>query len=173
MRGRWRRRIVLAVVFSVGCARENAEPGTGESAKTQDVHRPGNRFDPGTTQSGAKIGELVVDSISAQRALAADSSWVGTARFKGTIALDGTLMRHPDPDVRDVCLEVDSASASKLPRWDGDTRRAWFCFSNGEEARRLLSAKQGPVRILVDQFTINRGLSDQVNTARLVSGATK
>jgi hypothetical protein len=111
----------------------------------------------------------VVDSIAAQRAI--DSSWVGTARFGGEINLDGALTRHPDSDVRDVCFEADSASAARMPRWAGDERRAWFCFSNSDEARRLLPADTGHARIVVDRFTINRNLSDAVNSARLLRGS--
>jgi hypothetical protein len=69
-----------------------------------------------------------------------------------------------------VCFEADSASASRLPRWSGDERRSWFCFGNRHDATRALGpASDGvPATIVIERFTINRGLSDQVNSAWFV-----
>lgn len=132
--------------------------------------RSGIPFDPSTVRVGAEIGSLVLDSITARMAL--DSSHVGTARFRGEIRLSGWTMRHPDADAYRVmtCFEADSASAARLPRWRGDERRPWFCFSNrGDAARALGPPSDGvPVTVIIDRFTIHRGLSDEVNSARLV-----
>ena len=134
--------------------------------------RPGIRFDPSKVRRGSSIGLLVVDSIAARQAVAADSLYVGTARFRGTIELRGWTMRHPDPDAYRVvtCFEADSSSAARLPRWEGDERRAWFCFSNRAAAAQALGppSEGVPATIVIDQFTIHRGLSDEVNSARLV-----
>jgi hypothetical protein len=133
--------------------------------------RPGIRFDPSTLELGARVGAFTVDSIVARRVLN-DTTYVGTARFSGTIELKGWTLRHPDPDLRRVltCFEADSSSAARLPRWSGDERRAWFCFSNRAEAARALGPpREGvPVTIVVDQFTVHRGLSDEVNSARFI-----
>jgi hypothetical protein len=133
--------------------------------------RPGVRFDPPAVRRGTSVGALVVDSIDARMAMA-DTTWVGTARFRGSITLSGWTLRHPDPDSYRVvtCFEADSTSASRLPRWSGDERRAWFCFVNRAEAAQALGPPSEGVRatIVVDQFTIYRGLSDEVNSARLV-----
>jgi len=133
--------------------------------------RPGIRFDPSTLRRGRRIGALVVDSIVARQTVV-DSTYVGTARFRGRIELSGWTVRHPDPDLYRVitCFEADSSSAARLPRWAADERRAWFCFSNRPEAAKALGppSEGVPATIVVDQFTIHRGLSDEVNSARFV-----
>jgi hypothetical protein len=57
-----------------------------------------------------------------------------------------------------------------MPRWIGDERRPWFCFENRSEAERALGPPSDGVAatITIDGFTIHRGLSDQVNSARFV-----
>lgn len=133
--------------------------------------RPGIRFDPGKARQGMNVGSLVLDSIAAGVALT-DLSYVGTARFNGEIQLTGWTLRHPDPDLNRVvtCFEADSSSSARLPRWSGDERRAWFCFSNRAEAARALGppSEGVPATIVVDQFTIYRGLSDEVNSSRFL-----
>ncbi len=132
--------------------------------------RAGIRFDPSTARVGAEIGSLVLDSIDARKAF--DSTSVGTARFRGAIQLQGWTMRHPDADAWRVmaCFEADSASAARLPRWQGDERRPWFCVSNRADAARALGPpSEGiPAAVVIDSFTIHRGLSDEVNSARFV-----
>ena len=133
--------------------------------------RPGIRFDPSRVRSGTSVGALIVDSIVARQAVA-DTTYVGMAQFRGSIELSGWTMRHPDPDAYRVvtCFEADSSSASRLPRWSGDERRAWFCFSNRAEAARALGPPSEGVQatIVIDEFTIHRRLSDEVNSARFV-----
>ena len=172
---------LFGVLLVVGCADSpsqsalpvNAGP-TMESAApnpTARPFRPGIRFDPATLRRGMRVGSLIADSVSALRT-AADSTFVGIARFRGQIELTGKALRHPDTDLVNTtsCFEADSASASLLPRWTGDERRPWFCFVNQTDARRALGRPIGGVdaTIVVDAFTIHRGLSDQVNTARFV-----
>jgi hypothetical protein len=118
---------------------------------------------------GSRIGGLTIDSIAATPT-GFDSSLVGTARFAGELTLAGRIMAHPDSEVRALCFEADTASAPRMPRWAGDTRRAWFCFSNREEAVGLIGSTEPgrALTVVIDGFTIHRGLSDQVNSARLV-----
>jgi hypothetical protein len=149
---------------SASVAADRAEPHA-------DPARPGIRFDPSQLQPGDTIGVLVAESVAAERTIV-DSSYVGVARFSGEAEITGWTMRHFESDMRDVsmCFEADSASAATLPRWSQDERRPWFCFENETEARRELGAPSDsvPARIVIDRFTIHRGLSDQVNSARLV-----
>lgn len=133
--------------------------------------RPGIRFNPATLRKGASVGALVLDSIIVRQAVV-DSAYVGMARFRGEIQLTGWTMRHPDPDAYRVftCFEADSSSAARLPRWRGDERRPWFCFSNRAEAAQSLGppSEGVPAAIVVDQFTIHRTMSDEVNSARFL-----
>ena len=133
--------------------------------------RPGIRFDPGLLRPGDTIGMMVAESVTAQRTIV-DSSYVGVAMFSGEAEITGHTIRHFEADLRDssMCFEADSASAAMLPRWSRDERRPWFCFDNEAEARRELGAPSegAPARVVIDRFTIHRGLSDQVNSARLV-----
>ena len=127
-------------------------------------------FDPSRIRVGDSIAGLVVERVNVTRAVV-DSSFVGDIRFRGEIELSGSKIPHFEPDVSGAaCFEADSASAAKLPRWAGDRRRAWFCFSNLQQATRALGASSAgpPARIVIADFTIHRGLSDQVNSARFV-----
>ena len=163
------------VMHAAACAGERdvdppadtAAPATVPGAPTEAA-RPGIRFDPATARAGDRIGELVLDSIDAQPTIV-DSTHVGVARFRGSIELTGWRMEHPDADLRDVevCFEANAASAAKLPRWLHDERRPWFCFTNGADAEEAL-AGEGEVTVVIDRFTINRGLTDAVNSARFV-----
>ena len=153
---------------------ETSRANTIRSATTASLaspSRPGIRFDPVALRPGTPVGELVVESVDARRT-PIDSSYVGVARFRGRVRLSGRTLRNPDPELHDVaiCFEADSASASRLPRWLGDERRPWFCFGNRQDAARALGpASEGvPATIVIERFTINRGLSDQVNSAWFV-----
>lgn len=177
----------LAAVAIVGCgtperdarapsraertvAREERAPAPDPDPEGLARSRSGFLFDPLSVRPGDTIGTLVLRRIAAQR-VTPDSIASGTAEFTGSIAVQGTTIRHHEhPDVQATCFEADSASAQRLPRWQGDRRRAWFCLENVALAGRLL-AQPGEVRaadIVIDRYTIHRGLSDEVNTARLV-----
>lgn len=125
-----------------------------------------------------RVGDLVVDSVEAFQ-VPTDSAgatrmisilaWVGMARFRGQLTLRGRLMKHSDPDVTMPCFEADSASAALMPRWAGDIRRAWFCFTNPEAERLLGKRGEGrSLEVVIDGFVIRRSFSDDVNTARLI-----
>lgn len=158
--------IVLALV---ACSRAPPNDAARIDTPRAEPLRPGVRFDPATLQPGTSVGALVADSV-ASRVTPIDSTRVGTARFRGEIELNGQTMKHPDSDVQAVCFEADSLSAARLPRWQGDERRPWFCFTNDAEARRALGPPSDGVgaTVVIDRFTIHRGLSDEVNSARLV-----
>ena len=133
----------------------------------------GIRFDPATIKVGDTVGTMRLDSIEVRTAH--DSSRVGTARFSGAVELNGARMRHFDSEVEALCFEADSASASRLPRWTGDERRSWFCFSNRGAAQRALGppGDSAAATILIDRLTIHRGFSDEVNSARFVRAVTR
>jgi len=161
------------IVFSRARCDAMPAPATGPAIDvvTPGTPRPGIRFDPSTLRRGARIGTLIVESIDTRHVMA-DTTWVGTVRFRGEIELSGWTLRHPEPDLYRVltCFEADSMSAAQLPRWSDDERRAWFCFSNRAEATRALGPPSEGVRatIVIDEFTIHRSPPDVVNTGRFV-----
>lgn len=126
-------------------------------------------FSPTKIRIGERVGELTLESIEVRAT--PDLTRVGTARFRGEVVLSGATLRHPEADLRerDLCFEADSVSAARMPRWAGDERRAWFCFENQAEAQRLLGppSEGTNATIIVDRFNIHRGLTDEVNSARL------
>lgn len=161
--------VALWLVSSTCTGSEHVAKGDTSAMTPEPVAHTGLgiRFAPNDIDVGTRIGELVVDSMEVNRAV--DSSWVGTARFSGELTLSGRFMRHFDSDVDAICFEADSTSASRMPRWAGDTRRPWLCFADATEARRQLPTTWDvPATVVIDRFTIHRGLSDQVNSARLV-----
>ena len=162
--------IVTGAVL-LACASERGPADSlPDSTSVEQPRRPGLQFDPATTTKGMVIGVLTLDSIDAHRAH--DSSYVGTARFSGPIELSGATLRNFDPDLSGklTCFEADSSSSARLPRWSGDERRSWFCFTNNDDAARALGPPSDSVRatIVIDSFTIHRNLSDAVNSARFV-----
>jgi hypothetical protein len=177
---RWSACSLALLLASCGEARQidssdnDVAPDTAIVSQTEPA-RPGIRFDPAALQPGERVGELVADSISARRTIV-DSTHVGVAWFTGQIELTGWTMLHPDADLRDVavCFEADEASAARMPRWENDERRPWFCFTNRDDAQRMLGppSDRVPATIVIEQFTIHRGLTDEVNSARLVSATT-
>lgn len=169
------RAIFLIVALSLACApAERDRRDTGAPAEPVDADpagaarsRIGIVFDARAVKPGDTVGTLVVERTDVR--LAFDSTPVGTIAFRGVLALSGHLMRHFDSESgNSLCFEADSASAARMPRWAGDRRRAWFCVTNPAEARRSLTGTDTTdVRnFRVDQFTINRGMSDEVNSAR-------
>ena len=155
--------------------RTDTIPSAG-AARPRRPRQHGLRFDPAALRPGTRIGEVVTDSVAA-RPSPIDSTYIGVARFRGQIELSGWTIRHFDADARDIesCVEADSASASRLPRWLGDERRPWFCFENPADAMRSLGPPSDgvPVTLVIERFTIHRGHSDQVNTARFVRRLTR
>jgi hypothetical protein len=144
---------------------------SGSTAPPSTASRPGIRFDPAALRPGTPVGELVTESVAARRT-PIDSTYVGVARFRGQMRLSGWTLRNPDPDLYEVaiCFEADSASATRMPRWSGDERRPWFCFGNRADAARALGppSEGVPATIVIERLTINRGLSDEVNSAWFV-----
>ena len=154
--------------------RQPARPGDTNALDTMTAvqrswEHMGVVFDPATLKRGARVGTLVADSIGTTL-VERESTYVGSVRFLGEIELSGRTIKHFDADSRAICFEADSASAMRLPRWKGDTRRPWFCFDDIAGAEELLGPPglERPARVTIADFTIHRSLSDAVNSARLV-----
>ena len=174
--------LVIVAAFSASCS-----PGTDDGARSDTALAPdttapattrelppertaGVAFDPLAVRPGDRVGALQLGTIDARRAAVDSLTVVGRAAFVGELELRGRTLRHFDADVRAVCFEADLESARRMPRWRGDERRPWFCFRDTEDAARRLAAPgvERPARVVIADFVIVRGLSDEVNEARLV-----
>lgn len=138
---------------------------------------PGVRFDPATIKEGDTVGGFRVGRVDVTDA-GPDFGWVGSVRFLGETTISGEKRPHHDfPEITTVCMDVDSASAAKLPRWPNDTRTvSWLCFENQEDAIRILgpsTAAREPITVLIDVYQTPRQFSDVYNTARLVRVVTR
>ena len=150
--------------------------GPAESAPTL----PGILFDPATIREGDVVAGFRVGRVDITDA-GGDIGRVGTVRFLGEATISGEKRPHHDyPEVTTVCMDVDSASAARLPRWRSDSRTiSWLCFENQEDAIRMLgpSGNREPVSVVIDVYQTPRQFSDVYNTARLVRvvnrGSTK
>lgn len=153
------------LVFAI-CCRPTAD---GQShVDSGATRRETGNFDPATVSPHDTIAGLVLDSIERQRTPSGE--WVGSAWFSGTVSLTGATFGHPDGDGYPYpCFEADTSSATRLPRWLGDSRRPWFCFENNADAKARLGTAAGMRKsIVIDRFTVHRNLSDAVNSARLI-----
>jgi hypothetical protein len=178
--------LLLATVIFAGCGEtRRTQSRTGDSIAIEKPHPTpppqvltgnrvaGIRFDPTGITAGTRLGSMSLDSIAVRTAF--DSTRVGTAWFSGAVELSGAKLRHFDSDSDALCFEADSASAARLPRWEGDERRSWFCFSNRTAAQAALGPPGDSARatVVIDRLTIHRGLSDEVNSARFVRASTR
>ena len=138
---------------------------------------PGIRFDPATVKEGDVVGGFRVARVDITDA-GGDYGHVGTVRFLGEATISGEKRPHHDfPEVTTVCMDVDSASAAKLPRWPNDSRTlSWLCFENQEDAIRMLgpaAPEREPITVVIDVYQTPRQFSDVYNTARLVRVVTR
>ncbi len=138
---------------------------------------PGVLFDPATIKEGDVVAGFRVGRVDVTDA-GTDFGWVGTVRFLGEATISGEKRPHHDfPEVTTVCMDVDSASAARLPRWPNDSRTvSWLCFENQEDAIRMLgpsTAEREPISVLIDVYQTPRQFSDVYNTARLVRVITR
>jgi hypothetical protein len=192
-RVRWHA-LVVGVLGSLGCESRSAGRTTETAAPTDSLTTAssgdpagaaratlGVVFDPLTIRVGDSVAGLAVQRVDVRRVVV-DSTPVGTIAFGGILQLEGRVIPHFDSDARapdggvPVCFEANVRSAARMPRWSGDQRRPWFCFTNAEPARRALvphtshasGVSDREWRVRIDDFTIHRGLSDEVNSARFV-----
>jgi hypothetical protein len=127
-------------------------------------------FDPATVKVGDTLGTLRVARVDIARA-ADDMGYVGNVRFDGEVTISGERMNHPDfPDIKEVCMRIDSASVVRLPRFPGDTRRSWLCFENRPDAERQLgpAGTRGALTVVIDRYQTVRHFSDVYDTAMLI-----
>ncbi|MGK5024461.1 hypothetical protein [Janthinobacterium sp. RB2R34] len=99
------------------------------------------------------------------------------------IVLDGQYSQRTDEMSlqiigEQVCFIPDKAQWGRLPRLAAATHDAWFCFSNGAEARKLLRVParqqdncgwQARARIIIDTYQPYLEEGDGHDMARLAS----
>ena len=134
--------------------------------------RRGSRllFDPATVKVGDTVGNLRVAHVDVALA-AGDMGYVGDVRFDGELTIAGERMNHPDfPDVKEICMSVDSAHAELLPGFPADERRRWLCFENRDEAARQLgeAGTRGGLTVVIARYQTVRHFTDAYDTATLV-----
>jgi hypothetical protein len=167
--------IALVIALS-GCDRppeaaiEHDDPPVMAAAEPE----AGHRFAPDTISPGGSIGSFVVRQIEASRVEHPDfprGAWVGEASFGGVEEVVGSYGPHPAyPDVELICFEVDRGFAGRLPVFETDTRRPWFCFSNQADARALLGDPPGTGRasVRITDFRYRFEFSDVYNEAAII-----
>jgi len=110
----------------------------------------------------------------------------GACMAESSLALSGRFEHRTDPASLEmlgglVCFYPSPESAKLLPRPPSDTRLAWFCFTNTENARKRLGipgkaakggcgyAGQATVRVV--KYTPYLGEGDDFDTALLQSAS--
>lgn len=103
--------------------------------------------------------------------------------YTGSVLLDGVVERRTDKETLELegdnlCFTVVGQSRRLIPR-EGDTRAAWFCFSNRAAALRALRLPiepgrgtcgyRMPAKVLVGSYVVNRAESEVSDTAALLS----
>jgi hypothetical protein len=96
------------------------------------------------------------------------------------LALEGMFERRTDAYSRQVlgdavCFIPDETFERALPRFPGDDRRAWFCFSNLSAAMKGFAlpagrkgcGMRGTARIVVSDYVVSREGGESVDKARL------
>lgn len=96
------------------------------------------------------------------------------------LTLEGTFERRTDAYSRRVlgdavCFIPDEKFEKAIPRFPGDDRRAWFCFSNLAAAMKgfALPARgkgcgaRGTAHIVVSDYVVSREGGESVDKARL------
>jgi hypothetical protein len=148
-----------------------ATDSTGAAVTPAGAGTDGARFDPASVSPGRRVGDfMVVEAQLEQAAALPGKPYTGRVRFSGAIELTGKLVANPNPDRKTPCFEADAASAARLPRMMGDTRRAIICFQNNSRAEELTGSMQppAPATVNIREFVSSYSFTDEVNSAFLV-----
>lgn len=142
------------------------EASTPASPEEPQTNTPDNRFDPRKIEPGDQLLGLEVVSVEANSV--PNYGVTGKARFRGEVTVSGTYKSQEEGT---PCFYVDEASASKLPRFQGDERIVWFCFNNPEEAKKAIGSvgtEGKKAAIVINDYETVYYPSDVYDTATLV-----
>lgn len=179
----WARSLLLAAV--VACSESTAGGSDGESSTDDQVPLPGDpvppadaRFDPAELRVGQQVLGLTVASVDVRPAPDLDFGYIGEVAFKGEVTVSGRYRAHPDypqPGADYLCFFVDAESVVRLPRFRGDERYPWFCFTNREVALEELGPMEaeGAATVVIDDYRTVRRPTDAFDTATLLRVLSK
>lgn len=131
-----------------------------------------NVFDPSQVEAGDEVAGLEIQSVDVNW-FEAYNGYVGTVQFQGETTVTGTYeqLYTPEENLESFpCFRVNAEAASQLPRFEGDQRNPWFCFSNAEAAQQALGdVEELPNQtIVIDNFQYVYMPSDVFNSATFV-----
>jgi hypothetical protein len=163
--------VSIVILVIAGCTPPEEQPTVGDRLVV----------DPAAVSLRDPVGPFHLRSIQAREEdpeVWGPNHWWGEAHFEGEVELRGRYFDfQPDPPgPPQPCFEVDDDHAHQLPRFPGDERTAWFCFTNTEEAMADLGAPTEAGRlttvIITDYHYIHHG-SDVVNQATYATDVTR
>lgn len=165
---------ISAAAATGGAGAEGVQAGAAAGADSANLPGSGTsglRFDPATVSPGRRVGDfLVAEAALIQATALPGKPYTGRVRFSGSLELTGKLVANPNPERHAPCFEADAASAARLPRMMGDTRRAIICFQNDDRARELTGSMQppAPATVNIREFVSSYSYTDEVNSAFLI-----
>jgi hypothetical protein len=106
---------------------------------------------------GDKVGEFVVVSKGPREIV----------QFSGETTVHGNYFKELYQS-GNPCFRVLESDAWKLPRLAGDSRTAWFCFSNADFAERELSTSDRTITIVIRNYLLDMREMETFDQAEFV-----
>jgi hypothetical protein len=172
--------LITAVIFAM---RNNSIRNGGKQSQqnpqtSQSPNIPVNIFTLTDIKIGDKIAGMTVQSITPYdegvKTLPLESN--AKVRFTGQTNVAGTYYYECpgfegkcNKNEQRLCLkDLDEASQKKMPRIKNGRDPIWFCFSNADEAKKLLAPNTGKESVLIDNYILNVYPSEVIDTADLI-----
>ncbi len=122
-----------------------------------------NQFDLTKIEEGDEFVDMAVVSVDADE---------GETQFRGELTISGTYTYYKDGDLEDsICVELDEASAAKLPISLFDERDPSICFNNDDdvpEEKYSPKGSSGSTTVTIGDYLYQFSDEDDLNLARLV-----
>ncbi len=130
--------IFFGVLILAGCAQQVTQSNvisTQSQPKTQVMQKVSFSAVP-----GQKFGDMAFEKVVNNY-----------ATFTGTTELTGQY--STSELTGDICFYPDQNSAAKIPNLRGaSVSKAYFCFSNSDEAKKLLGSGEGPATVTIKGY---------------------